>query len=119
MNTTEIKKELYKQKPIAKVDFERGDYIHFSTVILIDGIEEIINFEVPIYTLTGVERRSVASSESRKKAGRKTTKKLLDCVKEWNETVDGKFTLKALSEKSKVSYKTVLRRKKDINNLVN
>ena len=73
----------------------------------------------PIYTLTGVERRSVASSESRKKAGRKTTKKLLDCVKEWNETVDGKFTLKALSEKSKVSYKTVLRRKKDINNLVN
>ena len=48
MNTTEIKKELYKQKPIAKVDFERGDYIHFSTVILIDGIEEIINFEVPM-----------------------------------------------------------------------
>ena len=84
MNTTEIKKELYKQKPIAEVDFER---------------------------------RSVASSESRKKAGRKTTKKLLDCVKEWNEIVDGKFTLKALSEKSKVSYKTVLRRKKEINNL--
>lgn len=73
----------------------------------------------PIYTLTGIERRSVASSESRKKAGRKTTKKLLDYVKEWNENVDGKFTLKALSEKSKVSYKTVLRRKKDINNLVN
>ena len=48
MNTTEIKKELYKQKPIAEVDFERGDYIHFSTVILIDGIEEIINFEVPM-----------------------------------------------------------------------
>ena len=74
MNTTEIKKELYKQKPIAKVDFERGDYIHFSTVILIDGIEEIINFEVPIYTLTGVERRSVASSESRKKRGEKLLK---------------------------------------------
>lgn len=73
----------------------------------------------PIYTLTGVERRSVASSESRKKAGRKTTKKLLDYVKEWDEAVDGKFTLKALSEKSKVSYKTVLRRKKDINSLVN
>ena len=36
-----------------------------------------------------------------------------------HEIVDGKFTLKALSEKSKVSYKTVLRRKKDINNLVN
>ena len=38
----------------------------------------------PIYTLTGVERRSVASSESIKKAGRKTTKKLLDYVKYWN-----------------------------------
>ena len=48
MNETEIKKELYKQKPIAEVDFERGDYIHFSTVIILDGIEEIINFEVPM-----------------------------------------------------------------------
>ena len=48
MNATEIKKELYKQKPIAKVDFKRGDYIHFSTVIIIDWIEEIIRFEVPM-----------------------------------------------------------------------
>lgn len=44
----EIIKRTYKQKPIAEVDFERGGYIHFSTVILIDGIEEIINFEVPM-----------------------------------------------------------------------
>ena len=73
----------------------------------------------PLYTLTGIERRSVASSESRKKAGKKTTDSLLNYVKEWNDSIDGKFTLKALSEKSKVSYKTVLRRKKDINNLRN
>jgi hypothetical protein len=73
----------------------------------------------PIYTLTGIERRSVAASESRKKIGRKTTEKLLDYVKDWDEKIDGKFTLKALSEKSNVSYKTVLRRKKDINNLRN
>ena len=73
----------------------------------------------PIYTLTGIERRSVASAESRKKAGKKTTDKLLNYVKQWDDKADGKFTLKALSEKSKVSYKTVLRRKKDINNLRN
>jgi len=48
MNVIEIKKELYKQKPIAELDFERGDYIHFSTIIIVDGIEEIINFEVPM-----------------------------------------------------------------------
>lgn len=48
MTRDEIKKELYKQKPVAEVDFERGDYIHFSTLLIIDGLEEIINFEVPI-----------------------------------------------------------------------
>lgn len=48
MDKNTIKKELYKQKPIAEVDFERGDYIHFSTLIIIDGVEEIINFEVPM-----------------------------------------------------------------------
>jgi hypothetical protein len=45
--TNIIKKELYKQKPIAELSFERGDYIHFSTVVIIDGSEEIINFKVP------------------------------------------------------------------------
>jgi len=54
MNATEIKKELYKQKPTAEVDFERGDYIHFSTVIIFDGMEEIINFEVPMTEDFGV-----------------------------------------------------------------
>ena len=48
MTTTDIKKALYKQKPIAEVDFERGDYIHFSTIIVIDGVEEIVKFEAPI-----------------------------------------------------------------------
>ena len=71
----------------------------------------------PLYTLTGIERRNVASSASRKKIGKKTTDKLIEITLSWKEEVDGKFTLKALSEKSKVSYKTVLRRKKEINNL--
>lgn len=73
----------------------------------------------PLYTLTGIERRNVASSASRKKIGKKTTDKLIEITLSWKEEVDGKFTLKALSEKSKVSYKTVLRRKKEINNLHN
>ena len=54
MTTTEIKKELDKQKPLAEVDFERGDYIHFSTVIIFDGMEEIISFEVPMTEDFGV-----------------------------------------------------------------
>lgn len=54
MDKNTIKKELYKQKPIAEVDFERGDYIHFSTVIIVDDIEEIINFEVPMSEDFGV-----------------------------------------------------------------
>jgi hypothetical protein len=48
MDKNTIKKELYKQKPIAEVDFERGDYIHYSALLIIDGIEEIVNFEVPM-----------------------------------------------------------------------
>lgn len=48
MNKIEIKNEIKKQNPIAEVDFERGDYIHYSALIIIDGTEEIISFEVPM-----------------------------------------------------------------------
>lgn len=48
MTTTEIKKELYKQKPMAEVDYERGDFIYFSTEIIVNDVEEIIEFEVPM-----------------------------------------------------------------------
>ena len=48
MNKIEIKKEIESQNPIAEVDFERGDYIYYSALIIIDGIEEIISFEVPM-----------------------------------------------------------------------
>jgi hypothetical protein len=58
MDKNIIKKELYKQKPIAKVDFERGDYIHFSTEITVDGTEEIIEFEVPMSEDFGVNEVS-------------------------------------------------------------
>lgn len=71
----------------------------------------------PIYTLTGIERRNVASSESRKKLGKETRNRLLEIVKTWDVIKDGKFTMKALSLSAKVCYKTVLRIKKDIKDL--
>lgn len=37
----------------------------------------------------------------RKKIGKKTTDKLIEITLSWKEEVDGKFTLKALSKKSK------------------
>ncbi len=48
MDKNTIKKELYKQKTTAEVDFNFGDYIHYSALLIIDGIEEEVNFEVPI-----------------------------------------------------------------------
>jgi len=48
MDKNTIKKELYKQKPTAKVSFERGDYIHFSSVIIVNEIEQTLSFEVPM-----------------------------------------------------------------------
>ena len=72
----------------------------------------------PLYTLTGIERRTVASSASRKKVGDKTTNSILEVVKEWSAEKEGKITLKAISLKMKLSYKTVLRRKKEVDNLV-
>jgi hypothetical protein len=68
----------------------------------------------PIYTLTGRERTSIASGEHNKKEGKKNTDKILTAVQEWNVFKDGKFTIKALSIKIGLSYKTVLTRKKEI-----
>lgn len=47
MTINEIKKELYKQKPIAVIDYERADFIYYSTLIIVDGMEEILEFKVP------------------------------------------------------------------------
>lgn len=48
MTSTEIKKELYKQKPLAEVGYEKDGFIYFSTEIIFNGYDEIIEFEVPI-----------------------------------------------------------------------
>ena len=50
MEKNEIKKELYKQKPMATLNFIRKGAAHYSTVLNNDnGIDSIsVNFEVPI-----------------------------------------------------------------------
>lgn len=68
----------------------------------------------PIYTLTGRERTSIASGEHNKREGKKNTDKILTAVQDWDTFKDGKFTIKALSNKIGLSYKTVLTRKKEI-----
>lgn len=73
----------------------------------------------PIYKLTGKERSAVASSAHNKKIGNKTTENILNAVKTWDVGKDGKLSLKSISKKLNISYKTVLRRKKDIENLDN
>jgi len=48
MNSIEIKKELYKQKPIADYNYERNDFKNYSCQIVVNGTEEIIEFEIPL-----------------------------------------------------------------------
>ena len=69
----------------------------------------------PVYTLTGRERTSIASGERNRKEGKKNTDKMIIAAQEWDALQDGKFTMKALSIKIGLSYKTVLTRKKEIN----
>ena len=52
LTKTEIKKELYKQKPIAEYDYTREDGKHYSTCIVIDGQEEEVTFIIPIEEAT-------------------------------------------------------------------
>lgn len=47
MSTNEIKKELYKQKPIAEFGYARDGFKNYSCELLIGGFEEIIEFNVP------------------------------------------------------------------------
>ena len=48
MNKTEIKKEIIKQKAEADFNYEIDGFKNYSTQIVLDGIEEIIEFRVPI-----------------------------------------------------------------------
>lgn len=47
MDKNLIKKELYKQNPVAEFGFNTEVSKNYSTELIIDGQEEIIEFEVP------------------------------------------------------------------------
>lgn len=46
MNTNEIKKQLYKQKPIASIDYIKNGIVYYITFL--DSVSEVITFEVPV-----------------------------------------------------------------------
>ena len=48
MTKLEIKKEIVKQKAEADFNYEIDGFKNYSTQIVMDGIEEIIEFRVPI-----------------------------------------------------------------------
>lgn len=48
MDKNLIKKELYKQKPIAEYGYTKDNKKEYSCVLVIDGIEEEINFKIPL-----------------------------------------------------------------------
>lgn len=87
--------------------------LHSRNIPLFANKEQKYPFN-PIYTLTGRERSSIASGEHNRKEGKKNTDKILKFVEDWDIIKDGKFTFKALSIKSGLSYKTILTRKKEI-----
>lgn len=48
METTVIKKELYKQKPIAKLKFIRLGVAYYTAIILDEEKEFTVEFQVPV-----------------------------------------------------------------------
>lgn len=48
MDINLIKKELYKQKPIAEFGFNDGEFKHYSCELEIDGSIEEITFKIPL-----------------------------------------------------------------------
>jgi hypothetical protein len=73
----------------------------------------------PIYTLDVYEKRVIRGEDKSKRAKEKMTSKLIAIINKWNKEEDGKFTMKALSIKAGVCYKTVLRYKKEIKTFQN
>lgn len=48
MNKDIIKKELYKQKPIAKFNWEKENIKNYSCELIINGSDKIIEFMIPL-----------------------------------------------------------------------
>ena len=47
MTKTEVKKELYKQKPIAEFNYDYEGHSYYSAEIIVDGEEQEIKFKIP------------------------------------------------------------------------
>jgi len=56
MTANEIKKELYKQKPIAEFGYTDGIFAYYSTELIIDGEDKIIEFKVPETEADGFDK---------------------------------------------------------------
>jgi hypothetical protein len=52
MDKNIIKKELYKQKTNADFNYEQNGFKNYSTEIVIDGVDEIIEFKIPVKECT-------------------------------------------------------------------
>ena len=48
MNKIDIKRYIEQQNPTADFNYERDGFKSYSTEIIVDGFEEIIEFKVPI-----------------------------------------------------------------------
>lgn len=48
MNSTEIRKELYKQKPLAKFVYVRNKIAVYASDITVENTDKTIVFEIPI-----------------------------------------------------------------------
>ena len=48
MDKITVKKELYKQKPIAEFGYMANGFKNYSCLLIIDDIEEEITFRIPL-----------------------------------------------------------------------
>lgn len=63
MEKNEIKKALYKQKPIAEFGYDNGSHAVYSAEVVIDGSEEEIRFEIPKAELLDEDDNNIFGKE--------------------------------------------------------
>lgn len=59
----EIKKHLYRQKPIAEYGYEENKHAIYSTEIAVDGMEEEITFRIPMDEMYDGEGNKIFNTE--------------------------------------------------------
>lgn len=63
MNKTEIKKALYKQKPVAERGYDEGNHTIYSAEVVIDNTEEEVKFKIPNEELKDEEGNLIFGEE--------------------------------------------------------